>query len=382
MRKPFWIVASVIFADTLFYSAIAPLLPEYAQRFAFSDSMAGVLVGSYAIANLLVALPSSGLVARIGIRPALVAGLCLLAGSCLLFGFAPNAEVLVGARFVQGVGGALAWTAGIAWISADAGPSKRGAAIGGVVSAAVIGIIVGPAVGALAASVGTGVVFSLVAALSLLLAGWCAAVPTPKPVGTRLREILGRGRGALWLAVWLVTLPALLSGFLEVVLPLELDELGATALAIGAIFTASAAVEALISPLVGHASDRYGRLTPLRIGLFATTILVALLGLANSVPTVAIALTLVFLALQLFWTPGMALVADLSDYYGFGQSITGALTNLAWAGGAAVGSLAGGGLAEAVGRGASWIVLVAITGATAVFVFSRRRVLTGNVSGG
>lgn len=366
MKKPLWIVAAVIFLDTLFYSAIAPLLPEYASRFGLSDGTVGLLVGSYAVANLLAALPSSTLVNRIGIKKTLVTGLTLLAGSCLVFGFAGSFEALVGARFVQGVGGALAWTAGISWIAADAGARRRGEAIGGVVSAAVVGIIVGPAIGALASEIGTGITFAAVAAVGGMVALWSTLVPAPTPVGTKLREVLGRGRAPLWFAVWLVTLPAILAGCLEVVIPLELDEFGASALVIGAIFTGSAAVEAVLGPLIGRFSDQRGRLVPLRLGLITMTLLVFALAFANSVPTVAIGVTLVFAALQLFWTPGMALVADICDRLNLDQGITGALTNLAWAGGAAIGSLAAGGLAEAAGRPVAYGLLVLLCALSAV----------------
>lgn len=383
MRKPFWIVASVIFLDTLFYSAIAPLLPEYATRFALSDGMAGVLVGSYAVANLLAALPSSSLVNRFGIKRVLVSGLLLLAGSCLLFGFAERVEVLIGARFLQGLGGALAWTAGISWISSGAPKAKRGEAIGGVVSAAVVGIIVGPAVGALASEVGIELTFGVIAALGTLVALWSIAVPAPAPVGTKLREVLGPGRAPLWFAVWLVTLPALLAGCLEVVLPLELDEFGASALVIGAIFTGSAIVEAVVSPFVGRLSDRKGRFAPLRIGLLSTTVLMFALIFASSIATAAIGITLVFLALQLFWTPGMALVADICDRLGLDQGITGALTNLAWAGGAAIGSLAAGGLAEAAGRGLAYGLLVVLCAVSALlFLAGRNPIGARGLSGG
>lgn len=383
MRKAFWIVAAVIFLDTLFYSAIAPLLPDYTRQFGLSDGMAGVLVGSYAVANLVAALPSSGLVNRFGIKVTLISGLALLSAACLLFGFAESPGVLVGARFVQGFGGALAWTAGISWIAADAGKKRRGEAIGGVVSAAVVGIIVGPVVGAIAAETSVSLTFTCVAVAALIVAFWSTTVPAPVPVGTRIREILGRGRAPLWYAVWLVTLPALIAGFLEVVLPLELDEFGASALAIGAIFTGSAVLEAVVSPFIGRMSDRRGREFPLRVGLIFTTLFVVLLGLAGSIPTATIGIALVFLSLQLFWTPAMALVADICDHLGLDQGITGALTNLAWAGGAAIGSLAAGGLAEAIGRGPAYGAVFVISAiSAALFVGGRAPIGSGSLSEG
>lgn len=383
MKKPFWIVAAVIFLDTLFYSAIAPLLPEYTDRYSLSDGSAGLLVASYAVANLLAALPSSTLVTRIGIKPTLVTGLLLLSASCLAFGFAGSFEMLLAARFIQGIGGALSWTAGISWIASDTGSRRRGEAIGGVVAAAVVGIIVGPAIGAVASEIGIGITFAAVSAVGVLLAIWSIWIPASRPVGTKLREVLGKGRAPLWLAVWLVTLPALLAGCLEVILPLELDEFGASALLIGAVFTGSAVLEAVFGPLVGRLSDRRGRLLPLRIGLISCTVLILALSFADSIPTAAAGAVVVFVSLQLFWTPAMALVADICDQLELDQAITGALTNLAWAGGAAIGSLAAGGLAEAAGRGMAYGLLVALCGLSAIlYTAGKRPLATRGISGG
>ena len=66
--------------------------------------------------------------------------------------------------------------------------------------------------------------------------------------------------------MWLLTLPALFSGAIDVLVPLRLDELGASGLTIGAAFLVAASIEGVLSPLVGRFSDRRGRLLPLRIG--------------------------------------------------------------------------------------------------------------------
>jgi hypothetical protein len=78
----------------------------------------------------------------------------------------------------------------------------------------------------------------------------------------------------------------------------------------------------------------------------------------------------------------MALVADICDHLGLDQGITGALTNLAWAGGAAIGSLAAGGLAEVAGRGYTYGLLVLVCGGSAVlFIAGRRPIAVRGLSG-
>ena len=67
--------------------------------------------------------------------------------------------------------------------------------------------------------------------------------------------------------MWLVALPAIASGMLNVLGPLRLHRLGAAAGVIGATFLAAAGLEAAAAPLVGSLSDRRGRLVPLRYGL-------------------------------------------------------------------------------------------------------------------
>ncbi|MFM8527975.1 MAG: hypothetical protein ACKOBH_07705, partial [bacterium] len=79
----------------------------------------------------------------------------------------------------------------------------------------------------------------------------------------------------------------------------------------------------------------------------------------------------------------MALVADICDRLGLDQGITGALSNLAWAGGAAIGSLAAGGLAEAAGRPVAYGLLVLLCAlSTTAFLLGRGWAGDDLVSGG
>ena len=69
-----------------------------------------MLSAAYAAGTLAASLPAGLLAARIGPRRVLVSGLVLLGGASLVFGFAHHIVLLDSARFVQGVGGALAWS--------------------------------------------------------------------------------------------------------------------------------------------------------------------------------------------------------------------------------------------------------------------------------
>src|SRR5207302_1509965 len=180
------------------------------------------------------------------------AGLALLAGSTLAFGFLDNPALLDLARFVEGLGGACSWAGGLAWIVAEAAPDRRGGMIGGALGAAIAGALLGPVIGTLATGIGRGPAFSAVVLLALVLmieAGRLPAVHTASGQGLGdVRRALRR-RGVL-VGIWLVALPAVAAGLLNVLGPLRLHGLGAAAAAIGATFLAGAAIEALITPLL------------------------------------------------------------------------------------------------------------------------------------
>ena len=144
MRRLFLLVAAVILVDTMFYAAITPLLPEYADDLGLSKTAAGVLSASYAAGTLLAALPSGWLAARIGVRPTMLVGLALLGASSLAFAFGDSVVVLDLARFAEGVGGACAWTGGLAWLLIAAPRERRGELIGSALAAAIVGILLGP----------------------------------------------------------------------------------------------------------------------------------------------------------------------------------------------------------------------------------------------
>src|SRR5690349_5046952 len=125
MRRLLILVSTMVFFDVVFYSAIAPLLPDYVAEFGLSKAEAGVLAGAYAAGTLLASLPAGLVATRLGPRRTVIAGLLLLGGSSAVFGFAQEIGLLDAARFAQGVSGALIWSGALTWLITTAPAERR-----------------------------------------------------------------------------------------------------------------------------------------------------------------------------------------------------------------------------------------------------------------
>ena len=375
MRRLFALVAAVILVDTMFYAAIVPLLPSYVDDLGLSKTAAGVLSASYAAGTLVASIPAGFFAARVGVRPAMIVGLGLLAFSSAAFAFADDVVLLDLARFAQGVGGACAWTGGLTWIMAASERQRRGEMIGSVLAVAIFGIMLGPVLGGVASELGPERVFSGVAVVAAILLAFAAATRAAEPepplaVRTVATTI---ATAPILVAIWLVALPAILSGLFNVLIPLRLDELGAGAVAIGAVFLIAAGIEAVISPLIGSLSDRRGRLVLIRAGLWITGVVAALLWVPATVVGVGVATVVVVLALSLLWTPAMALLSDRAELSGLDLAFAAALVNLAWAGGQVVGGSGGAGLAEATSDALAYALIAGLFALTALGALAARR---------
>jgi MFS family permease len=346
------LVSVSIFLETLFYAVITPLLPQLSHQLHLSKLSAGVMTAGYPAGTLLGALPGGALAVRRGPRFTLVSGLVLVVLSTVAFGLLHSAVGLDLARFLEGVGGALAWAGGLAWIVAVTAQDRRGAVMGRALGTSIAGALLGPAVGALAGATGRAVLFCALAGVASLLLAPVSRLAdvsraSEQPVAEVVRELR---RPAMAGAMWLMVLPAIVSGVFNVLGPLELHHLGAGAGLIGAVFVVGAGLEAVISPAAGRVSDRRGRTLPLRGGLIGVAVGLACFALASSTPALALLLILSSVPLGVFWAPVMALVSDIAEAQEIDQAHAAALMNLAWAAGQLVGSAGSGAAAKSLGN--------------------------------
>ena len=359
MRRLLLLVGGTVFVDTMFFVALTPLLPDYAERFDLSKAGAGVLAAAYPAGALLGGIPSGLATARFGARPTTVTGLVVIAVTTFVFATGDSIWILDLSRFVQGFGSALAWTAALAWLVSETPAARRGQTIGTAMATAIVGALFGPVLGGVASVVGEAAAFGAAGLLAIGLAFWALtmrgpAPGTPQPLGVLLAALRHR---RIAVGVWLVALPALFFGTLGVLAPLRLEDVGWTAVAIGTLWLVTAALEAVANPVVGRVSDRVGRLAPMRVSVLAAAVVAALLPWPNRAFLLAMLVVLGGVAFGSFWTPAMSLLTDEAERRGLEYAYAFALINLAWAPGQALGSSGGGALAQVTSDAVPYLLL-------------------------
>jgi MFS family permease len=357
MRRLLLLVCALVGVDTLLYSALTPLLPHFEDTLHLSKAGAGVLVAAYAAGALVGGLPGGAAAARLGARRAVLVGLALMGLASLGFAFVHGFWPLAGARFLQGVGSGFTWAGAFAWLLAATPSGRRGEVIGTAMGAAVFGALLGPVVGGAAALIGRDVVFTVLAALAIVLAIWTLrleSVPPELPSLAAMRRAL---RDNLFIGgLVLMALPSFLFGVLSTLAPLHLAAAGWGAAGIAAVWLVGAGVETVISPVAGRVLDRRGALLPIQLAL-ALAVPISF-GLALGPRPVAYVPLIVLAggAYGALFTPAFALIAEGAERSRLAQGMAFGLMNAAWAIGALVGPAAGGAVADASGDVVPYLV--------------------------
>jgi MFS family permease len=335
------LVCGIVLVDTAFYTALTPLLPHLSRTYGLSKTGSGLLVAAYPIGTLIGALPSGVVANRLGVRRTVVMGLAGMSVATVTFAFVTSVALLDGARAVQGLGG-----------------MAFGAALGGA--------LFGPVVGGVASRVGVGPTFAGAAVAGGGLMLLCMSLPKPTtPVPQRWRDVSSSlADPGLLAGMWLTALAGLALGVVEVLAPLRLSRLGASAVTISAAFLGAAAVETALSPLIGRLSDRRGHLTTLRGAVAGAIVACVALPLVSPAGALVATLVIALPSIGCLFVPASALLSERADRSGLDQGLAFGLSNLAWAGGQAVSATAGGALAQATADVVPYLVVAVVSALT------------------
>ncbi len=368
MRRLLILACAVVFLDVTFFAVLTPILADYRSDLSLSEGEAGILAGAFAAGTLVSALPAGWLAARVGPRRTMIAGLVGIGTFSPVFGFADNIYLLDASRFMQGASGALMWAGSVSWVVSASPKNRRGEMIGAIIAAAVVGELLGAPIGALAHEIGTEPVFATVFFAASILIAVATGIPDAAEVARQpLREAASVVRRSnVPRLVFVLGGPSLAFGFLVVVAPLKMDELGASPWVIAAAFAVGSAVEAVAGPWIGRVSDRVGRVGPYLIGLAVISVAIVAIGVFEVLPLLAAAVVTCAFGAGLSFTPASTLVTDAATSSGLNQGYASGAANVAWGGGQMLGAVGGGFLAGAAGYLLPSLVTVAIIGVVAL----------------
>lgn len=144
------VTSTAVFMVSIEITIIALALPEIRSAFpGASESTLSWVISAYNIGVASLLLVSGWFSDRYGWRRFFIAGLLVFAVGSLLAGLAPNVTVLIMARVVQAMGGALQYPAGLALVLSAFPPGRQQMAIGIWGGVGGLAAALGPSLGAL-----------------------------------------------------------------------------------------------------------------------------------------------------------------------------------------------------------------------------------------
>ena len=152
-----WVLFAAILASTMAFinqSALNVALPAIQSSLAAHGSELLWIINAYTLMLASFILVGGSLGDKLGRKRIFMLGIGLFILASLVCGLAPSVRFLIGARIVQGVGGALMVPGSLALISAAYSPDRRGRAIGTWSAVTTITTVAGPVIGGFLAEAG------------------------------------------------------------------------------------------------------------------------------------------------------------------------------------------------------------------------------------
>ena len=366
VRRLLVVICATAVVESVFWSALMPLLPTFKAQFGLSKAQVGVLVAMYAVGQCAATIPVGLLATGAGTKRSALAGLMVLAAASVAFGLVDSYRDLLVTRFFQGAAGALCWVSGIAWLVEVAPRERRGEMIGTISGASAAGAVLGPVVGGAAALIGRAGAFAAVAGLAVVLVFAMARLPRPTAGERPPIALVRRAYGSrdLWGGQWLVGLPGLLLGTIGVLAPLRLHSLGWGPPGIAVTYLVAASVGVLARPFVGRWADRSGRIRAIRLLLLACVAVTVAVPSVDNRWVLSACVVLAVSSYGVLWGPAMASLSQAYEQAGVPQALGFALMNLTVGVAIVVGAAAGGEIAHQAGDLTAYALMVAICLAT------------------
>jgi len=128
-------------------SSITVALPAMAAQFQADAVTLGWITSAYIIAAAIFIVPFGRYADIVGRKKIFLLGVMIYTAASLASAFAPDAGLLIAARFVQGIGGAMLFATSLAIVTQVYGPGERGAALGITIATVYAGLSLGPFLG-------------------------------------------------------------------------------------------------------------------------------------------------------------------------------------------------------------------------------------------
>ena len=135
------------FASVVDHGSVNIALPTIADRFETDIPTVQWVVIAYALTISALLLPMGKLADMVGYKRIYIIGLLVLIAGAALAGWSPNLPTLIVFRVLQGIGGAMTQGTGMAIVVSTFPAGERGKAIGLIMTMVGTGAVAGPAVG-------------------------------------------------------------------------------------------------------------------------------------------------------------------------------------------------------------------------------------------
>lgn len=311
------IVCVSAFMDSLGYGIIIPFLPQYALSSGASDFDLGIIFASYALVQLVTTIPFGLMSDRYGRKPFMVTGMLLLGVASLLYPLAQTVPMMILCRAIQGLAASATWSSAIA-VVADTFPGRdKGEKLGIAAGVTSMGGIAGPLAGGFLSEVNFNLPFLIIGTVCIAIFIYMIfrlketnGKPTKDISYTRMiRNALGVRNVLIIIIINVLT--AIFWGFLEPLTPPYLSgRYSLSSTEIGIVFGAMSLFYALLQPIVGRLSDKYGRKKFVIIGIAIHALGNLLILFCRDALSLSVCLVFAAAIGAVAWTPLTPLVIE------------------------------------------------------------------------